>query len=218
MIMLTCLCLLFVQTGCSAKTEETPEAAQPKTCFIYTDCLLDDLCAIEYLSDTYDNAIFMLHDSEGLAENPYASAKVTDEAVFYDAVSGWFTSVTPYSDDADISGADLYLLGPLTGFAELLKKDKSLESRRALLMAGDSDGPDGAGEDWNAIMDIDAYKYVTGNMSNLVQMTRSDCENEYEANGYPFEAKYLEEYTAKMKSMDENLCCYDLQAVALYLR
>jgi hypothetical protein len=85
-------------------------------------------------------------------------------------------------------------------------------------MAGDSDGPDGAGKDWNAVMDIDAYRYVTGNMTDLVQMTRPDCENEYEANGYPFEAQFLDEYTAKMKSMDENLCCYDLQAVALFFR
>ena len=218
MLMLTCFCLLLMLTACGAQESQKPEAVQSETCFIYTDGLLDDLCAIEYLSDKYDNAIIMLHDPDGLAGNPYAAGEVTDEKSFYEAVSGWYAGVTPYSDGMDISGADFYLLGPLTDFAELLKNDRSLESHRALLMAGDSDGPDGAGKDWNAVMDIDAYMYVTGNMTDLVQMTRPDCENEYEANGYPFEAQFLDEYTAKMKSMNENLCCYDLQAVALFFR
>ena len=47
-------------------------------------------------------------------------------------------------------------------------------------------------------------------------MTRPDCEAEFEANGYPFEAKFLDEYISRMSSMDENVCCYDFQAVSLY--
>jgi len=47
-------------------------------------------------------------------------------------------------------------------------------------------------------------------------MTRPDCEAEFEANGYPFDAVFLNEYITQMNSMDENVCCYDFQAVSLY--
>ena len=53
-------------------------------------------------------------------------------------------------------------------------------------------------------------------MTDLVQITRPACESEFEANGYPFEAVFLKEYINQMNSMDENVCCYDLQAVSLY--
>ncbi|MDO5132163.1 MAG: hypothetical protein Q4D81_04155 [Eubacteriales bacterium] len=137
---------------------------------------------------------------------------------FFEAVSQWFASVTPYSDFTDISEADFYLIAPLTEFAGMLKDDPSLKSKRALLMAGDAEGPDGAGEDWNAVMDIDAYRYVTENMIDLIQMTRPVCEAEFEKNGYPFNAQFLEEYAARMSSIDENVCCYDLQAAALLFK
>ena len=212
-ILILTLIMAVSFAGCgSAETN----AAQSDTCFIYTDGLLDDLCAIEYLAERYDNAVIMLQDPGGLKDNPYASPEVTDESVFFDTVSPWFAAVTPYTDSVDIAQADFYLLAPLTEYAELLKADPSLRSKRALMMAGDSDGPDGAGEDWNAIMDIDAYRYVTENMTDLVQMTRPDCEAEFEANGYPFDAVFLNEYITQMNSMDENVCCYDFQAVSLY--
>jgi len=69
----------------------------------------------------------------------------------------------------------------------------------------------------NAIADVDAYRYVTENMPNLTQVTRPECENAYEKNGYPFEAEFLEEYIGSMTAMNENICCYDLQAVASLL-
>ena len=40
-------------------------------------------------------------------------------------------------------------------------------------------------------------------MTDLVQMTRPDCESEFEANGYPFEALFLDEYITQMNSMDD---------------
>lgn len=83
-------------------------------------------------------------------------------------------------------------------------------------MAGDSKGLDGAGEEWNAITDLAAYTYVTENMTDMIQICRPDCESAFEANGYPFDACFLDEYKARMSSMDENICCYDLQAVALF--
>ena len=201
--------------GCGTAKTDT---VQSDTCFIYTDGLLDDLCAIEYLAESYDNAVIMLQDPEGLKDNPYASPEVADKDTFFETVSPWFTSATPYTDPADISQMDFYLLAPLTEYAELLKSNPSFKSKKALLMAGDSDGPDGAGEDWNAIQDIDAYRYVTENMTELVQMTHPECEAEYEANSYPFKAMFLGEYISRMSSMNENVCCYDLQAVSLYLR
>ncbi len=212
------LCTLFVlltffSAGCRAE-----EPVHAPTCFIYTDGLLDDLCAMEYLAGTYEHAIIRLQDPTGLADSQYASATVRDESALLDTASQWFASVTPYSDSTDISEADFYLIAPLTEFAGMLKNDPALKTKPALLMAGDSYGPDGAGGDWNAVMDLDAYRYVTGNMMNLKQMTRPDCENAYETNGYPLHAQFLDEYTASMSSINENICCYDLQAVALFLK
>ena len=185
------------------------------TCFIYTDGLLDDLCAMEYLAERYDHAVIMLHNPNELADSQYASHKVKDERALLNTVSQWIVSAAVYSDSADISEADLHLLARLTEFADMLKEDPSLCSKLALLMAGDSDGPDGAGEEWNAAADTDAYRYVTENMTDLLQATRPECEAEYEKNGYPFQAQFLDEYVEKMSSIGENLCCYDLQAAAI---
>lgn len=200
---------------CLAGCKDTKTA---DTCFIYTDGLLDDLCAIEYLGSKYDHAVIMVEKPEEIAESQFASEKIKDENDLLGAAGEWFSDVISYSEVNDISEADLFLLAPLSGFAELLKEEPSLMSYMALLMAGDSDGPSGAGEEWNAIADIDAYRYVTENMKNLVQMNRFECENEYETNGYPFEAQYLDEYTKRMNSINENVCCYDLQAVAMQFK
>ena len=214
-ILFICFTLIVCSSGCGSQASNP---VQSDTCFIYTDGLLDDLCALEYLSKSYDNAVILLQDPEGLADSVYASGTVTDESSLIAAASQWFDDVALYSDSEDISGADFYLLAPLTEFAGLLKEEPSLESKHALLMAGDSDGPDGAGEDWNAVKDIDAYRYVTENMTDLVQMTRPDCENAYEEDGYPFDAQYLDEYVSRTESINDSVCCYDLQAVALYLK
>lgn len=133
-------------------------------------------CAIEYLAGHYDHAVIMLQDPNGLAGSQYAAKQVKDEKSLLDTVSQWYESVESYSDSTDIAEADLYLFAPLTEFAELLKKSPSLKSNRAVLMAGDSAGPEGAGEEWNAMADPDAYRYVTENMTNLMQATRPDCE------------------------------------------
>ena len=207
--------LLLGLAGCG--TAETG-GARAKVCFIYTDGLLDDLCAIEYLSKSYDTAVILLQDPEGLAGNDYASPSVTDKEAFFRTVSGWFKSVTEYSDSVDLSEADFYLLGPLTEFAALLREKPSLKANRTLLMAGAAVGPDGAGEEWNAAADEEAYRYVTETMTDLTQITATACEILYEAEGYPFQAQFLEEYITRMEALDENLCCYDLQAVSVVLK
>ena len=210
-VLLVLAVLALGLAGCG--TKETGEA-RTKTCFIYTDGLLDDLCAIEYLAGRYDSAVILLQDPDGLAGNDYGSAAVTDKDALLRAASGWFASVTEYADGVDLSGADLYLLGPLTEFAELLRNEPSLKDAHALLMAGTSEGPDGAGEEWNAAADEAAYRYVTETMTDLTQMTAPACEAAFAEGGYPFQAQFLEEYISQMEAMDENVCCYDLQAVA----
>ena len=207
--------LLIGFAGCGTKKTEE---AQPRVCFIYTDGLLDDLCAIEYLAGKYDSAVILLQNPEGLEGNDYGSKAVTDKTALISTASQWFANVSEYSDAADIAGADLYLLGPLTEFAELLRANPSLGSNRALLMAGTFDGPDGAGEEWNAAADEEAYRYVVENMSALTQMTAPECEAEFSANGYPFRAQFLDEYITQMESLNENVCCYDLQAVAFMFK
>lgn len=201
--------------GCGTKKTEK---AQTKLCFIYTDGLLDDLCAIEYLAGKYDSAVILPQNPEGLEGNDYGSKSVTDKDALIGTAAKWFAHVSEYSDSTDISAADLYLLGPLTEFAALLKDKPSLGSNRALLMAGVSDGPDGAGEEWNAAADEEAYRYVVENMSALTQMTAPECEAQFSAKGYPFQARFLDEYITQMESLNENVCCYDLQAAAFMFK
>lgn len=198
-------------TGCKAKKVDKD---QTSICFIYTDGLLDDLCAIEYLSGKYEGAVVLLQNPEGLVGNDYAAKAVTDKKALIDTVSKWFSSVSEYSDSTDISKADFYILAPLTEFAELLKDNPSLVSNHTLLMAGASDGPDGAGDEWNAAADEESYRYVTEKMTDLTQMTAPECEAAFAENGYPFEAQFLNEYITQMESINDNVCCYDLQAVS----
>lgn len=205
----------IVIVGCVGCGKQNTEDAQAKSCFIYTDGLLDDLCAIEYLSTKYDNAVILLQNAEGLVGNDYASQIVQDKSAFFQTVSAWFSKVTDYSDSTDIAKMDFYILAPLTEFAEILKDNPSLLSNHTLLMAGVSDGPDGAGEEWNAAADKESYRYVTEHMTDLTQVTAPECEAAFTTNGYPFEAQFLDEYTTQMKSINDNACCYDLQAVVL---
>ena len=201
--------------GCCPSKADT---VQSDTCFIYTDGLLDDLCAIEYLAKRYDNAVIMLQDPEGLKNNPYASHAVTGESIFFETVlAPWFSSTTRYTDSVDISQTDFYLLAPLTEYVELLKSQSVVQIKKSadpwpvtqlVRMVPVKNG--------TQLRDINAYRYLTENMTDLVQITRPACESEFEANGYPFEALFLKEYINKMNSMDENVCCYDLQAVSLY--
>ena len=92
----------IVALGLTVRGAGKTETILTDTCFIYTDGLLDDMCAIEYLSKKYDNAIIFLQNPTGLADNQYASDKVTDETSFFDVISKWFTSVASYHDSADI--------------------------------------------------------------------------------------------------------------------
>ena len=94
------------------------------------DSLLDVICAIEYLAEKYDNAVIMLQDPEGLKDNSYASPAVTGENIFFDTVSPWFSSITPYTDSADITQTDFYLLSSLTEYVELLRVNPSFKSKR----------------------------------------------------------------------------------------
>ena len=56
-VVFTCFC------ECGSQKTDT---VHTETCFIYTDGLLDDLCAIEYLAGHYDHSVIMLQDPNGL--------------------------------------------------------------------------------------------------------------------------------------------------------
>ena len=51
------ICLTSCQAG---EPGEARSASCKASCFIYTDGLLDDLCAAEYLSGRYDSAVILL--------------------------------------------------------------------------------------------------------------------------------------------------------------
>ena len=198
------LCL----AGCRRAENKT------RSCFIYTDGLLDDLCAMEYLSQHYDQAVIMLAEADGLKDSPLSSASVKDRAALLETASGWFRDCSEYREGSDLTGMDLYLFAPLTEFVLLMENDESIRDSRVVLMAGESDGPEGAGNEWNAAADEAAYRYVISNLTHLSQVSSKECEARFAEQGYPYHARFLDEYRSRMEALQENLCCYDLQAAA----
>lgn len=187
-----------------------------KECFIYSDAFLDDICAAEMLAGYYESARVFVTLEDEIKGSDYCSDSVTDGKEFISLMNGLFSGgAKPYAAGEPLpADCDIYLLAPLTDFAELLKQAPSLADNYCVMMAGINAGAGGALNEWNASRDPDAYDFVVTQMKNLRQVTRNECLELYEKNGYPFECRFMPEYIGKMNAIGENLTCFDLQAVA----
>lgn len=184
-------------------------------CFIYTDAFLDDICATEMLADKYERAIVFVTLEGEIRGSAYCSDRVTDGSEFLSLMSELFDKgATAYRiGDSLPEDADLYLLAPLTDFAEIICRNTEIEDNFCVMMAGINPGVGGALNEWNASRDSLSYDFVVSQMHRLRQVTRNECLELYEKNGYPFECRFMDEYIEKMKNIGENLTCFDLQAV-----
>ena len=188
-----------------------------KNCFIYTDLFLDDLCAVEYLSLHYENAVYFVTLENEIKGSAYASCIVQSAADFEKTAKGFFSgTVTDFCSTGTVApDADVFLLAPLTDFVKIIKQCPSVIGNKALMMGGIRPGPDGAENEWNASADVSAYRYTLEHMKNLRQVTRNECLRLYAENGYPFNCSFLPEYIKKMNAIGENVTCFDLQAVSV---
>lgn len=179
-------------------------------CVVYSDLLLDDLCAIEELSRRYNKIYLVAVNSEQLKDSPYSSDKV-HKLVDADAeISEWFDSTIIRNDSVSahgnsVDGADAYCLCSATKIVEDLKSGKcnfrSITARMGTsLPARLDDGEHNAAQDPKSYMELSKY--------NVRFVTASDCRNLYQRNNYyKGDYKFLSEYVDKMSALNEEPCC-----------
>ena len=190
---------------------------------VYTDGLLDDLCALEELSKKYKKALIILVNGSDLPTSDYAMNNY-DMMKFSVDVKSWFTDATVIQDAfmlSDVceltpdSNCVVYCLCNATAISKDLHMLKSVRELHAMI--GSSHTYSTVDEEWNAAQDIDAYGRLLdaiGNNSNWHQYTSVECEQFiHSPSEKPEQLKYYDVYINKMRAMGENQCCYDLKCI-----
>lgn len=201
----------------SDETDEKVDGVSGSKCVIYTDLLLDDLCAIEWLAKKYDKVCILPCCLNSWTGSEYGTDENFDSVC--EKIRSWGDVVIirdDYEPLKEFEESDLYLLAPLVEFVNLVENEefKFLLNLPAVMMAGEEIGEDGAGSEYNAMQDEDAYKFVIKNIKTLCQTTDKMCKKMFKEKEYPFEAEYLEEYIEKIGKIEgEEVYCPDLQAV-----
>lgn len=182
-------------------------------CVVYTDLLLDDLCAIQLLSYRYRKVCIIAVNHNDLPTSDYAY----DGCNIFTVISKlkeWFDDVVVRIDALSCSNvtvanneADCYSLANATAIVKDLEAGFKYKSITAMI--GSSE------EEWNASQDVEAYhKLLT---YGIKQVSFEDCEKLYAEKGYHGFDKYIEylpTYISKMNAINDSICCFDFQAVA----
>lgn len=206
------------------KFEEKDKIINPEV-IIYTDGLLDDLCAIQELSKHYKSAVVILTDYNELNKSDYAAYNYNPFTLRID-LSSWFKECTMVIDKCELDsvceftrGFDVYCLAKATSVIrdfDLISKADNLYA-----MIGSSNVFNNNDKEWNASQDITAYEKLLeaiNTKDNWKQFTSTDCEVfKRSSNVKPESLKYYKQYMEKMTKLNENTCCYDLQCVYMAL-
>ena len=184
-------------------------------CLVYSDLLLDDLCALEFLATKFDSITVVAINAQELTESDYASTMVAtlNEAEIH--LQFWFNSVRVIDGNEDYNLEEEYDL--VLSLAQATRVVDDLERYDWLkdLPFGAMIGPD---EEWNAARDLEAYHKLVEMGTHAVIVQAGWCEQQYEEAGYPIETTFQHEYISKMNSLGDSVCCYDLQAVSEILK
>lgn len=193
--------------------------AKRREVVIYTDGLLDDMCAIEELSKHYDKAIIVLVNSEDLSNSQYAPKYYSVER-FKEDCESWFEECRILCEEQcgesfRVPGVvDVFLLCNAKTF--MSTKD-NYRIKRLCAMIGSSHEFDENDTEWNASQSIESYKQLQEEINKRRgwrQVTAKECEEFVRPETYsPEGLKYYAEYMERMKALNENDCCYDLQCV-----
>lgn len=186
---------------------------------IYTDGLLDDMCAIEELSKHYDKATIVLVNAENLPICDYAPANYNTSR-FEEDCGSWFEQcevklAEQCGESFKVPGVvDVFLLCNAKTF---MSNINNLRIKRLCAMIGSSHEFDGNDTEWNASQSIESYKQLQEEINKRRgwrQVTAIECEEFVRpATFSPEGLKYYAEYMERMKALNENDCCYDLQCV-----
>lgn len=217
-------CKLAEKDGCY-RYEVKQKVANPEV-IIYTDGLLDDLCALQELSKHYKSAVVILSNCDDLSKSEYAADRYNPFMLLND-LSNWFKECTLVLDECGLhnicnftKGFDVYCLCKATAIMHDI--DLISKADNVYAMIGSSNNFDSNDGEWNASQDIEAYKQlleVIGSKGNWVQYTSTDCESFKRSNNTnPEQLKYYKQYMSKMNKLNEHTCCYDLQCVYMALK
>ena len=195
---------------------DTKPVVPQKTCVIYTDGLLDDLCAIEYLSRFYTKAVVLLTNGNDLPTSDYAPDNYNTEEFGKD-VRGWFREVV-LTEESGISGLGLTFEEKPDAFlfcnATAICND-DLSRFAKLTVMGSYDGiVNRLNDEWNSSQDMEAFKKILAqNVIPMVVMSKQDCEAYPNVELFKYlDLKYYNEYYIKMTALNDSTCCYDLVA------
>lgn len=184
-------------------------------CVVYSDLLLDDLCAIEELARRYDNIYLIAVNIDDLQSSQYAANDIRSIESAERLFSKWFEKVHvmlyPISVNGNIvDGADCYCLSNASKLVTDL--DSGIKFGKIVGMIGSDHYSRVTDKEYNASQDIESYCKLCS--YGFKQVTRSECEELFVRNNYySGDYEYLPEYIKKMKSLNESVCCFDLQAV-----
>lgn len=192
-----------------------------ETILVYSDILLDDLCAIEYLSKIYKNIVIIVVNASDLPTSDYASDRVRSVRAVSMLLHKWFNSAIVHSGTSGYSFSQallksitrVYSLAPMTNIVNDLTRHPVLRGIPITLMAGAEHGENGAKNEWNAVADLKAYKEFFRLAKRYDQFTWFDCVDLYNRRGIPFVSVFQAEYDAKMHKLNESTANFDLQTV-----
>ena len=196
-----------------------------KTCVIYTDVMLDDLCALEVLSQHYDNAVVVMLSPDDVGKSVYSPKGFTVDNVC-SSIKNTFKNAkvitVPVSNTAYLETCDEYDVFSLGSAIYIMSDMAVLEPKMSNLVAmiGSREG-DGISE-WNASLSVEAYINLKTFISRYPKshlFTSEDCDELYDKNHYwgRDNSHMVKLYEKCMRGAGESVTCYDLQAVCSFL-
>ena len=215
---------LIKYSGCQARhlgyasyqVEECPSMVLNKDwVVVYSDLLLDDLCALEELGRRYKNIYLIAVMFNDLPSSPYASKRVRCLADIEEYLNKWFgkavIATSPLVKNGHtVNGADCFLLCNATHIAVDL--EAGIVFNNIVGMIGNDSTFRDDDDEWNASQDIKSYQILRSYI--MTQVTKGKCEELYDKNCYyGGDYEFLAEYVEKMTRIKDSAACYDLQAV-----
>lgn len=196
-----------------------------KFCLVYTDLLLDDLCALEKLSEHYDGVFIYPYAPEriGQPDNEYASANIASLEEAIATLKVWFGFAAEVGERGMEAVhplvTDVFVLCALTDVVRHLKKFPTLADHDFCLMAGSKPGADYCQPtEWNQQLDPEAYNefFSLVRPSRVKQYTNTELEKLGDTADGSME--FYAEYVTRMGEIKDIPYCPDLVAVQLYLQ
>ena len=193
-----------------------------EACLVYSDLLLDDLCAIQKLSSYFKDMYLVPCDiQDDYAENDYSPANRSVPEVI-ELIRGWFRKVSVAENiNGKLDGVEhVFILARATEVVADIRKNDWMKELQFCFMGGSYPGleaennPDNL--EWNHSRDRKAYTALFREFDlDITQFTFKDCEELADMNDTKMQ--FYQEYVETMERLGDSTCCPDLSAVTQYV-